>query len=596
MLRVLLICCVVLVGGLSGVAHAFSLGELQLLSKPGQPFQATAPIKLGKEEEITSVTIGSASDYALLNLPHTAAVETLSVQVKEQPDGPVVWLQGSTPIQEDDFFILLRVASNQHTFFPFFRLHAAPAVAGQEQKTGESKEQKQKQKEGKRIADTPVADTPVADTPVADTPVADTPVADTPVADTPMATTSSATRAPVVDKSISEGNGAGEAKNSVPQGDSVASSANETRFAPTESRSASKSARSASPQKAEKRQPSASAGVSDATSKKGSGQGNTYGPVREGEYLTEIVRQLHLVKGNASFFQAVVALWKHNPTYFIRNNMNGLKAGVMLTIPSAKEIAQVNVREARQLRLSHAMEWKKPRDGQKKMAGIPDSATEMTGIASPASASGGTVSTASSGGVSSKSHAEGGPGTENEELKAILTQLQVITRVLESNQAQQDRLEKRITSLEQAKKEWDFLRDRIKELENGREAGPQAATTSQSGPLPSSWGKSGWILLIAGAVGVVVLLGVALLWLGRRWNQADRWKSLQSLLSDTARQDPQLLREALKQDEPSFGRDFVPSVHSQKLEGVSPPIQKRVVSGAVAEAASKLEAMGGQKK
>ncbi|MEO5362969.1 MAG: hypothetical protein H7838_05025 [Magnetococcus sp. DMHC-8] len=649
MLRVLLICCVAWVGGMSGVAHAFSLGELQLSSKPGQALQATAPIKLGRGEEIVSVAIGSAADYALLNLPHSVAVETLTVQVKEQAGGPVVWLQGSAPIQESDFFILLRVVSNQHTFFPFFRLHATPVGAGPERKKtdgreqdkGESKAPVVKTVDGKTVTGKPAAgqppldqstvtlpvlDKPTADAsgtdrstvtlPVEDKPVADAagtgrstvvlPVEDKPVADTP-ATSLSTVDLPLLEQPAADPltAGAREADEADLDDEPVVRSGKAGRAhddvvgAMTDEQRALRSEPRAEP-KRNNRVAARTEERQRATDAAGTGKGHTYGPVRDGENLTEVVQRLHLVKGENSYFQAMVALWKHNPDCFIRNNMNGLKAGVMLTVPTAQEIARIDAREARQVRLTHGMEWQKPSTGQQKMAAPMTAATSNLPVPATAApgaptAPDGPAAAPAAGPPPAKPTAA--PGSENEELRAILTQLQVITRVLESNQAQQDRLEKRISSLEQARKEWDFLRDRISELEHVKEAvGPRAAAADPDAPWPAWLEQGEWLWLGGGLAGLVVCLGGVMLWLGRRWNQSDRWKSLQALLSDTARQDPQLLRDALKQGEPTFGREFVPTVHNQKLEGVAPSVQKRVIQGDVAEAASKLEAMASQKK
>ncbi|MEO5339314.1 MAG: hypothetical protein H7837_02180 [Magnetococcus sp. MYC-9] len=132
-LRILLVCSGALWGGSQpGDAMAFALGDLQLLGKPGQPFRAMAPITLDPGEEISSVTMGSAADYRLLSLPRKAVVDAIVPQVKEQDGRRMVFLQSAEPVQERDFQILLRVASNQHTYFPFFRVQ--PPVVAEEPK------------------------------------------------------------------------------------------------------------------------------------------------------------------------------------------------------------------------------------------------------------------------------------------------------------------------------------------------------------------------------------------------------------------------------------------------------------------------------
>ncbi|MEO5351197.1 MAG: hypothetical protein H7836_16370 [Magnetococcus sp. YQC-3] len=279
--------------------------------------------------------------------------------------------------------------------------------------------------------------------------------------------------------------------------------------------------------------------------------------------------------------------------------MNGLKAGAMLVIPTEQEIARVDVQEARQLRLSHAMEWKKPSEGRQEMPVVVVLPVEGAGAAArPAHPAAleerAPVASSASAPIAKPAVAEPGKG-ENEELKAILLQLQVITRVLESNQAQQDRMEQRIAQLEQARKEWDFLRERINDLERAKDAGGHPADGESGAQLPPElfFGQPVMVWMGAGAVVAFLLLGLFLTWLGRRWNQKDQWQSLQAVISATAQKDPQLLRDALQQAEPAFDREFAPTVHTQKLDGVSPAVQKRTVAGDVEEAASKLQSMTG---
>ncbi|MEO5339315.1 MAG: hypothetical protein H7837_02185 [Magnetococcus sp. MYC-9] len=645
-LRVFLVCCALWLGGFSGVAHAFSLGELQLLSKPGQPFQATAAVKLGKEEEISSVSIGSASDYALLNLPHVSAVEALTAQIKEQPGGPVIWLQSSTPIQESDFFILLRVSSNQHTFFPFFRLHSAAAGAKQEPPKNDKPEVAKKSDPGGSVR--PVNQKPRNEAPAQrkepppseeGQPIDRATLEKMPFFAMADKALGSIKLPPPDNQPVLPPSATQEA---LPGAESVALPAATEPAVPADAPPAeSKKSPPPAPKKTASRQPSPLASAATPPSPEIPGQRTQYGPVKEGENLSEIVQQLHLVTGNVSFFQAVASIWKQNPGMFIRNNMNGLKTGVTLTIPAAQEMSQVEIQEARRLRLGHGLEWQKPSHEQQDMPIMTASATEQAKKPLPATSAKGEETAPHGGATSDSSGATPGGGSgasalpstptgsgtvsmggaaapapappppaaksttaegvkgEREELGAILTQLQVITRVLESNQAQQDRLEKRLSTLEQARKEWDFLRERITELERTKEAVQRApAATDEerrvADPAPTPVVEQpNMVWWIGGGVAAVLALGLLLLWLARRWNQVDRWKSLQALLTATAREDPQLLREALQQSEPAFGQEFVPATHNQKLEGVSPSVQKRSVAGDVAETASKLKSMAG---
>ena len=82
-------------------------------------------------------------------------------------------------------------------------------------------------------------------------------------------------------------------------------------------------------------------------------------------------------------------------------------------------------------------------------------------------------------------------------------------------------------------------------------------------------------------------MGIVMLWLGRR--------NLRALLSATAQQEPDLMQEVLKETEPAYDKDYVPSVSTQQLDGIPPQAQKHSVSSNSLEAASKLKNMMGHK-
>lgn len=74
--------------------------------------------------------------------------------------------------------------------------------------------------------------------------------------------------------------------------------------------------------------------------------GNSY-LVRSGDTLTRIASRTR--QGSASLDQTLVSLYRGNPQAFVGDNMNRLKAGAVLNVPSAETAAAVDPREARQL-------------------------------------------------------------------------------------------------------------------------------------------------------------------------------------------------------------------------------------------------------
>ena len=66
--------------------------------------------------------------------------------------------------------------------------------------------------------------------------------------------------------------------------------------------------------------------------------GDTYGPVKSGQTLTQVARAVR-PNGKVSMNQVMVALLAANPDAFVRGNINGLKRGAILRIPSTQQIS-----------------------------------------------------------------------------------------------------------------------------------------------------------------------------------------------------------------------------------------------------------------
>ncbi|MBF0462865.1 MAG: hypothetical protein HQL87_15935 [Magnetococcales bacterium] len=379
----LVVCAMLLVSGVPDLAAAFTLGELQLLSKPGQPFQAMAPITLDPEEAIVAVDMGADADYQLLNLSRKAVVNTIATQLKEQDGHLFVVLQSTKPVREKDFHVLLRVSSNHHTYFPFFRVRPLTMAGNQEHPA-------------QKTVDNPA--TPAKEMQATD---------DAQPGSTP--------------------------------------------------------------------------------------KNRMYGPVRGKERLRDVARRLQ--KGSRfSVVQVEVALWQRNPTRFIRNNMNGLKAGSRLIVPLPEEIAQVDKQEAKQLRLSHAREWKKsPKESMHAVADAAATVGPEKGRVVPnghaaakkpvnkhpkklakktakkmnedLAKKSDTDSLKKDEEESPVNMDEGQVKIEGGALQAILVQLQVITHVLEDHHDRQEQLEKRVSALEKSQEQREQLEKRVSLLE-----------------------------------------------------------------------------------------------------------------------------------
>ncbi len=72
--------------------------------------------------------------------------------------------------------------------------------------------------------------------------------------------------------------------------------------------------------------------------------GNTYGPTQRDDTLWDIA--LATKPSSVSVHQMMIALLNANPSAFIKNNINNLKTGQTLTIPSVDEISKLSHRQA----------------------------------------------------------------------------------------------------------------------------------------------------------------------------------------------------------------------------------------------------------
>ncbi|WP_049721985.1 FimV/HubP family polar landmark protein [Gilvimarinus polysaccharolyticus] len=84
-------------------------------------------------------------------------------------------------------------------------------------------------------------------------------------------------------------------------------------------------------------------------------RGDVYGPVKANDTLWEIARDHR--PGNASIHQTMLAIQKANPEAFIRNNINLMRKGQVLRIPSENEVRELNNRQAISQVAEQNREW-----------------------------------------------------------------------------------------------------------------------------------------------------------------------------------------------------------------------------------------------
>lgn len=88
--------------------------------------------------------------------------------------------------------------------------------------------------------------------------------------------------------------------------------------------------------------------------------GDTYGPVKTGDTLNAIAQSVK--PETVSLEQMLVALYRENRAAFIGNNMNRLKAGQILRVPSAADATRIAPAEAQREIKIQVADWKGYRD------------------------------------------------------------------------------------------------------------------------------------------------------------------------------------------------------------------------------------------
>lgn len=82
---------------------------------------------------------------------------------------------------------------------------------------------------------------------------------------------------------------------------------------------------------------------------------NHYGPTQAGDYLSKIA--LVMKSKDASVEQAMISLYRANPSAFSENNINFLKRDVYLAIPEPSSVLSIPPEQAKQRVRDHYTQW-----------------------------------------------------------------------------------------------------------------------------------------------------------------------------------------------------------------------------------------------
>ncbi|MGZ5584824.1 MAG: type IV pilus assembly protein FimV, partial [Usitatibacter sp.] len=211
---------------------------------------------------------------------------------------------------------------------------------------------------------------------------------------------------------------------------------------------------------------------------------DTYGPVQKGETLRKIAEQVK--PSSVSMEQMLVSLYRENKSAFIGNNMNRMKTGQILKVPSAEEVSQIESKDANREIRTHVADWKAYREGLAGGVAALPPRTETSNVASgrvstaaitppaPPAAESKDVLKLSKSDVGAKAGASKGGGTAAQDrINALQEEVTAKDKALRESQSRVADLERQIQDMK-----------RLMDLKAGAPAKP-ADTKVATAPTPA---------------------------------------------------------------------------------------------------------------
>jgi pilus assembly protein FimV len=207
---------------------------------------------------------------------------------------------------------------------------------------------------------------------------------------------------------------------------------------------------------------------------------DTYGPVQKGDTLHKIAEGVK--PSNVSLEQMLVALYRENKGAFSGGNMNRLKTGQILKVPSAEEVEKIEPKEANREYRTQVSDWKSYRDqlagGVAASPAPAESSTSASGRISSAAVTPPPSSAPASGDVLKLSKSEAGKAgaragaATQERMNALQEELTAKDKALRESQSRVADLEKQIRDMQ-----------RLAELKGGAAPGKESSKVAVA-PVP----------------------------------------------------------------------------------------------------------------
>jgi pilus assembly protein FimV len=172
-----------------------------------------------------------------------------------------------------------------------------------------------------------------------------------------------------------------------------------------------------------------------------------YGPTKRNDTLWQIARQVRPDAG-VSIEQTMLGLLRANPGAFIGNNINNLKEGYVLRVPSRDELTAISKTEARRESRAQYQAWLAARGGSVARVGAAETPVTASGAAGQAAAvepSLQLVAPEGTGAASATGSAEAGAA----ELEALKRELIMANEAMEAQRRQSEDMSGRLAVLEE---------------------------------------------------------------------------------------------------------------------------------------------------
>ena len=377
-------------------ANAAGLGKLTVNSALGQVLNAEIDLVALQpgEEDSLSAHVASPEAFRDARIEYSPVLRSLRFSVEKRPNGaPYLKVTSQGPVNEPFVDVLIEVT------WPAGRLQREYPILLDPPGYAQSK---------------PVPPT-VAAAPTAPSTAAAPPAKAAPSAPAPSAQAPATTQAPAAS----------------------------TAPAPSGAPSASRELAASSGNRAAPAAPAAAPGS------------DTYGPVQNGDTLARIAENVK--PASVSLEQMLVALYRENKGAFVNNNMNRLKTGQILKVPSTDEVQKIENKDATREYRTHVADWKAYRDqlasGAAAIPTRPESTNAASGRVSSAAVTPPPAANAPSGDVLRLSKSEGGNAASTraggqDRLNAMQEELTAKDKALRESQSRVADLEKQIRDMQ----------------------------------------------------------------------------------------------------------------------------------------------------